>query len=255
MLTEKIREIHDRSRGTYGAPRVHAALQDEGIRVGKKRVARLMKEAGLRGVSRRKRPSTTTREEGARPALDLVDRDFTASGPDQLWVADITYVPTNAGYLYLSVVLDAFSRRVVGWAMANHLRTELVLDALDMASDQRDPEGTVHHSDQGSQYTAVGFGQRCEDAGVRPSMGSVGDCYDNAMCESFFATLECELIERETFSDRSEARLRVFNFVEGWYNPHRLHSALDYQSPMSYEETCCLREDREPEKPQSLVAA
>ena len=255
MLTGKIREIHDRSRGTYGSPRVHAALRDEGIRVGKKRVARLMKEAGLRGVSRRKRPSTTIREEGARPAPDLVERDFTAEEPDELWVADITCVPTDAGYLYLSVVLDAFSRRVVGWAMASRMRTELVLNALDMASEQRDPEKTIHHSDQGSQYTAVAFGQRCEDAGVRPSMGSVGDCYDNAMCESFLATLECELIERETFSDRSEARLRVFDFVEGWYNPHRLHSALDYQPPVSYEEEHHSREDHKPDEPQPLVAA
>jgi putative transposase len=153
-----------------------------------------------------------------------------------LWVADITYVPTEAGFLYLAVVLDAFSRRIVGWAMADHLRAELVLGALDMAAQQRNSEETIHHSDQGCQYTAVGFGQRCEDAGVRPSMGSVGDCYDNALCESFFATLECELIERESFSDRLEARLSVFTFIEGWYNPHRLHSALDYQSPTAYEE-------------------
>ena len=255
MLTEKIREIHDWSRGTYGAPRVHAALQDEGIRVGKKRVARLMKAAGLRGVSRRKRPSTTIREESMRPAPDLVERDFTAESPDELWVADITYVPTDAGYLYLAVVLDAFSRRVVGWAMTDHLRTELVLKALDMAAQQRSPDETVHHSDQGSQYTGVAFGQRCKDAGVRPSMGSVGDCYDNAMCESFFATLECELIEGESYATRSEARLSVFDFIEGWYNPHRLHSALDYQSPMSYEEKYYSRDDREPEKPQSLVVA
>ena len=255
MLTKKIRQIHDNSRGTYGSPRVHAALQAEGIRVGKKRVARLMKEADLRGAGRRKRPSTTIQEEGARPAPDLVERDFSAEKPDQLWVADITYVPTDRGYLYLSVVLDAFSRRVVGWAMADHLQTELVLKALDMAAQQRDPEKTVHHSDQGSQYTAVGFGQRCKDAGVRPSMGSVGDCYDNAMCESFFATLECELIERKSYATRPEARLSVFDFVEGWFSPHRLHSALDHQSPMSYEETCCLREDRETEKSQSLVAA
>jgi putative transposase len=236
MLTEKIREIHERSRGTYGSPRVHAALQAEGIRVGKKRVARLMKAAGLRGVSRRKRPSTTIQDESARPAPDLVERDFDAEEPDELWVADITYVPTDAGYLYLAVVLDAFSRRVVGWAMMGHLRTELVLDALEMASRQRNSEETIHHSDQGSQYTAMAFGQRCKDAGVRPSMGSVGDCYDNAMCESFFATLECELIERETFATRSEARLGVFDFVEGWYNPRRLHSALDYRSPADYEE-------------------
>ena len=181
MLTEKIRKIHDRSRGTYGSPRVHAALRGEGIRVGKKRVSRLMKAAGLKGVSRRKRPSTTNPGESTRPVPDLVERDFTASGPDELWVADITYVPTDAGYLYLAVVLDAFSRRVVGWAMADHLRTELVLDALDMAEKQRNSEETIHHSDQGSQYAAIAFGQRCKDAGVRPSMGSVGDCYDNAM--------------------------------------------------------------------------
>ena len=174
--------------------------------------------------------------------------------------ADITYVPTEGDFLYLSVVLDAFSRRAQSWAMADHLRTELVLEALDMAAQQRDPEKTghhsdLHHSDQGSQQEAIAFGQRCEDAGVRPSMGSAGDCYDNAMCESFFGTLECELIERETFSGRPEARLRVFDFVEGWYNPHRLHSAFDYQSPISYGEDYYLRKDREPEKPQSLVAA
>jgi putative transposase len=195
-----------------------------------------MKAAGLKGVSRRKRPSTTVRGAEARPAPDLVDRDFTASRPDELWVADITYVPTDSGYLYLSVVLDAFSRRIVGWAMASHLRTELVLEALDMAAQQRSPEETIHHSDQGCQYAAIAFGKRCKDEGVRPSMGSVGDCYDNAMAESFFATLECELIEQESFSDTSEARLMVFICREGFYNPHRRHSALDYHSPMTYEE-------------------
>jgi putative transposase len=252
MLTKRIKQIHETSRGTYGRPRVHAALQAEGIRVGKDRVARLMKAADLRGVSRRKRPSTTVRGDTKRSAPDLVDRDFTASGPDELWVADITYVPTESGYLYLAVVLDAFSRRVVGWAMADHLRTELVLEALDMATQQRDPEETVHHSDQGCQYTAIAFGQRCKDAGVRPSMGSVGDCYDNAMCESFFATLECELIERESFSDRLEGRLAIFDYVEGFYNLRRLHSAIGYQSPVQYEreyysrERSTLKESRTP---------
>ena len=236
MLTEKIRQIHDESKGTYGSPRVHAALQAEGYAAGENRVARLMKEAGLRGVSRRKRPSTTVQGERSHSIPDLVDRDFTTESPDELWVADITYVPTKAGFLYLAVVLDAFSRRVVGWAMADHLRTKLVLDALDMAAQQRNPEETIHHSDQGTQYTAIDFGQRCRAEGVRPSMGSQGDCYDNAMCESFFATLECELIERESFSDRPEACLSVFTFIEGWYNPDRLHSALDYQSPVGYEE-------------------
>jgi putative transposase len=152
-----------------------------------------------------------------------------------LWVADITYVSTWAGFLYLAVVLDAFSRRVVGWAMANHLRTQLVLDALDMALWQRRPEVVIHHSDQGSQYTSIAFGARCRRAGVRPSMGSVGDCYDNALCESFFATLECELLERHRFPSQAEARMAVFDFIEGWYNPHRRHSAIGYLSPIDYE--------------------
>ena len=150
-------------------------------------------------------------------------------------MADITYISTAVGFLYLAVVLDVFSRRIVGWSMASHLRTELVLAALEMALIQRKPDGVIHHSDQGSQYTSIAFGARCRVAGVRPSMGSVGDCYDNAMCESFFATLECELLDREWFETRAEARMAVFEFIEGWYNPHRRHSALDYQSPMMYE--------------------
>jgi putative transposase len=235
MLTEQIHAIHDWSRGTYGAPRIHAELQDRGVRVGCKRVARLMRAVGLRGVSRRTAPTTTRRRSEARPAPDLVERDFTARGPDELWVADITYVPTAAGFLYLSVVLDAFSRRIIGWAMANHLRTALVLAALEMALVRRKPTGVIHHSDQGSQYTSIAFGQRCREAGVRPSMGSVGDCFDNAMCESFFATLECELLDREHFATRAEARRAIFSFIEGWYNPHRRHSALGYQSPVTYE--------------------
>jgi len=170
-------------------------------------------------------------------------------------VADITYVPTDRGYLYLAVVMDAFSRRIVGWAMVDHLRTELVLEALDMAAQQRNPEETIHHSDQGSQYTAIAYGNRCKDAGVRPSMGSVGDCFDNAMCESFFATLECELIERESFADRSEARLGVFDYVEGWYNPHRRHSAIGYHSPMTYEKIHDSREQTLSSERQPVAAA
>lgn len=188
-------------------------------------------------MCRRKGPRTTRRHEEARPTPDLVDRDFTARQPNALWVADITYVPTAAGFLYLAVVLDAFSRRIVGWAMANHLCTELVLAALEMALEQRRPEGVIHHSDQGCQYTSIAFGLRCREAGVQPSMGSVGDCYDNAMCESFFATLECELLDRTRFASRAKARMAIFDYIEGWYNPHRRHSALDYQSPMSYERT------------------
>ncbi len=234
-LLGRIRAIHSASRNTYGAPRIHAELADEGISVGRKRVARLMRTAGLAGISRRKGVRTTRRDSKARPAPDLVERDFTAEAPDRLWVADITYIATWAGFLYLAVVLDAFSRRIVGWAMANHLPTSLVLDALDMALSQRQASDVVHHSDQGSQYTSIAFGARCRQAGVRPSMGSVGDCYDNAMCESFFATLECELLERHRFRSQAEARMAVFEFIEGWYNPRRRHSALGYLSPIDYE--------------------
>jgi putative transposase len=194
-----------------------------------------MRGARLHGVSRRKRFRTTVRDETARPAPDLVERQFTAARPNQLWVADITYVPTWAGFLYLAVVVDAWSRCVVGWAMATHLRTELVLSALDMAVARRRPTDVIHHSDQGCQYTSIAFGKRCTEADVRPSMGSVGDAYDNALCESFFATLECELLDRHRFRTPVEARLAIFDFIEGWYNPRRRHSALDYLSPMIYE--------------------
>ena len=234
-LLDQIRAIHTRSRGTYGVPRVHAELAAQGVHVGRKRVTRLMAAAGLAGVSRRKGTTTTRRDRDARPAPDLVERDFTAAAPDQLWVADITYIPTWAGFLYLAVVLDAWSRRVVGWAMATHLRTELVLEALNMALTQRRPTAVIHHSDQGCQYTSIAFGQRCREMAVRPSMGSVGDAYDNALCESFFATLECELLDRSRFKTQVEARLAVFEFIEGWYNPHRRHSALNYLSPINYE--------------------
>ncbi len=227
-LRERIEAIHARSRGTYGAPRVHAELAAEQIRVSRKRVARLMREAGLAGVSRRRRRGTTKRDPEAQPAPDLVEREFTSEAPDRLWVADIKHIPTGEGVLYLAAVEDAFSRRVVGWAMETYLRTDLVLEALNMAIGQRRPTGVIHHSDQGSQYTAVAFGRRCREAGVRPSMGSVGDCYDNALCESFFATLECELLDRRTFETRDEARRAVFEYIEGWYNPQRRHSSLGW---------------------------
>jgi len=223
------------SGGTYGAPRVHAELKARGREASVGRVARLMRAAEIEGVSRRRKGKTTKRAAKSRPAPDLVDRDFSASGPDELWVADITYVPTWAGFLYLAVVLDAWSRRIVGWSMATHLRTSLVPDAFDMALARRRPEGVIHHSDQGSQYTSYAFGGRCRRAGVRPSMGSVGDAYDNAMCESFFATLECELIWRRSFRTPGEARREVFRFIEGWYNPRRRHSSLGYESPASFE--------------------
>jgi putative transposase len=234
-LLERIKGWHERSDGTYGAPRIHQDLVEDGHGASLNRVARVMRAAGIQGVSGRKPTKTTVRDKDARPAPDLVDRDFSASGPNKLWVADITYVPTGAGVLYLAVVVDAWSRRVIGWAMAAHMRTELVLDALEMAVQQRRAAGAIHHSDQGSQYTSLAFGARCEKLGVRPSMGSVGDCFDNAMCESFFGTLEREVIDRRTFRTRGDARLQLFEYIEGWYNPHRRHSALGYLSPIAYE--------------------
>ena len=233
-LVARIRTIHAESRGTYGAPRIHAELAAGGVAVGHKRVARLMKAVGLTGVSRRKFVTTTVRD-GGRQAPDLVDRQFTAQGPNRLWVADITYVPTWAGFVFLAVVLDAFSRRIVGWSMAVTLHTQVVLDALNMAVKTRRPEGVIHHSDQGTQYTSIDFGKRCREAGVRPSMGSVGDAYDNAMAESFFATLECELLDRQRFHSHAEAKMAVFTFIESFYNPRRRHSSLGYLSPADFE--------------------
>jgi len=234
-LTPKIRAFHEASDGVYGAPRILEDLREVGERVGKKRVARLMRIAGLRGVSRRKRFRTTVRDKNSLRSPDLVERNFAATGPNQLWVADITYIPTWAGFLFLAVVLDAWSRRVVGWSMATHLRTELVLDAFEMAIRNRQPSDVIHHSDHGCQYTSYAFGKRCRQAGVKPSMGSVGDCYDNAMCESSFASLECELLDRYRFRTQAEARMAVFRYIEGFYNPRRRHSSIDYFSPMNYE--------------------
>jgi len=236
VLLERISQIHLNSYETYGAPRIHAELAEQGTSVGRKRVARLMRLGGLRGVSRRRGFTVTTRRDpDRRPAPDLVNRRFSAEGPDQLWVADMTYVPTWTGFIFLAIVLDAWSRRVVGWAIGERMTSDLVLAALNMALGQRPAQGVIHHSDQGSQYTSVAFGKRCTEMGVRPSMGSVGDAYDNAMAESFFATLECELLERRSFPSKAEARLALFTFIEGWYNPRRRHSALGYLSPTNYE--------------------
>jgi putative transposase len=235
-LTAKIEAIHRRSRGAYGSPSIHAELADDyGIRVGRKRVARLMRGAGLRGATLRRYVVTTQSDPGAERPVDLVDRQFYTDGPDRLWVADITYIPTWSGFLYLAMVLDVYSRRVVGWSMETHLRTELILAALDMAITQRQPSAVIHHSDRGCQYTSYAFGKRCREAGVMPSMGSVGDAYDNAMAESFFATLERELLSRRRFKSQAEAKMAVFEWIEGWYNPHRRHSSLGYRSPVNYE--------------------
>ena len=236
VLVERIRAVHAESDGTYGRPRVRKELQEQGCRVSGKRIARLMRAHALRGVSRRRGfVLTTRRDKDQRAAPDLVQRRFTANAPDTLWVADMTYVPTWAGFIFLAVVLDVFSRRVVGWAIGGDMSAELVLKALNMALQQRKPRGVIHHSDQGSQYTSLAFGKRCREMGVRPSMGSVGDAYDNAMAESFFATLECELIDRRSWPTKAEARMALFTWIEGWYNPRRRHSALDHVSPMVFE--------------------
>jgi putative transposase len=235
-LTGKIEAIHRGSNGVYGSPMIHAELADDHqIRVGRKRVARLMRRAGLRGATLRKFVVTTLRDPQAERAVDLVDRKFYSEGPDRLWVADITYIPTWSGFLYLAMVLDVYSRRIVGWAMETHLKTELILAALNMAVTQRHPTAVIHHSDQGCQYTSYAFGKRCQEAGVMPSMGSVGDAYDNAMAESFFATLERELLNRRRFKSQAEAKMAVFEYIEGWYNPRRRHSSLGYRSPVNYE--------------------
>ena len=238
LLTEQIRSAHVASDSTYGRDRVRAELRDQGVQANHKRIARLMRLAGMRGVSRRRGFVVTTRREpGQGRAPDLVQRQFKAMGPNQLWVADMTYVPTWAGFIFLAVVIDVWSRRVVGWSIGEHMRAELVLAALNMAIQLRKPDAVVHHSDQGSQYASPAFGRRCQDMGVRPSMGTVGDAYDKAMAESFFASLECELLDRRTFKTKTEARLAVFSWIEGWYNPRRRHSALGYRSPINFEES------------------
>lgn len=237
FLIEKIKQIHADSDGTYGARRVHAELRlEHDIHVGRKRVERLMKTAGISGLLARKRRRTTVRLPGVRVAADLVERDFRPDGPDQTWSADITYVSTWEGFLYLAHVQDLFSRLIVGWSMADHLRAELVLDALEMALARRRPDsGLIHHSDQGCQYTAVLFTKRCAKAGVEVSMGSVGDCYDNAVCETFHATLKKEKIYRQSWPTRATARTAIFGYIEGWYNPRRRHSTLGYLSPIEFE--------------------
>ncbi len=234
-ITQRIREVHESSRQTYGYPRVHAELRSLGIECGRRKVARLMREDGLRGCIRGKRRSTTRPDAKAAPAPDLVDRRFLAASPDRLWLADITYLPTREGFLYLAFILDACSRKVVGWSMATHLGAELVVDALRMALWRRNPpSGVIHHSDRGSQYTALSFGERLEEASVFPSMGRVGSALDNAMAESFVSTLKAEM-GSSLAPSREAARTAVFDYIEGFYNPIRRHSSIGYMSPSDYE--------------------
>jgi putative transposase len=235
-LTALIRQIHSESEGSYGWPRIHAELRGRGVRVSRKRVARLMRQAGLSGLLVRRRGKTTIRVPGVRPAPDLVARDFNPTAPNRLWAADLTEIPTWEGTLYLAAIIDCYSRRCVGWAMAEHMRAELVVEALEMAVFQRKPDpGLIHHSDQGSQFTALIFGQHCQQAGIDRSMGARGCALDNAVCEAFFASLKKEKLNRRAWPTRQAARNAVFAWIEGWYNRRRLHSTLGYQSPADYE--------------------
>jgi putative transposase len=239
-LAEVICQIHQASRGTYGSPRVWADLRlGSGIRVGRKRVERLMRQAGIQGVTRRRKTSTTRRDPHAQPSDDLVNRVFVVEGPDRLWVADITEHPTLEGKVYLAAVLDCWNRECIGWSITDHLRAEMVCDALDMATWRRRPDpdtGLVHHADHGTQYTSWVFGQRLRQAGILGSMGTVGDALDNAMAESFFATLQVELLDRRAWATRTELAQAIFEYIEGFYNPERRHSRLDYLSPTQYRQ-------------------
>jgi putative transposase len=238
-LAERIREIHASTDGIYGAPRIQVELAEEhDVHVGKKRVARLLRELGLEGVSRRRRfrVGTTTPGGEAPAAPDLVERDFTAEHPDQLWFADITYVPTWQGWLYLAAVVDACSRYCVGWSMRDDLHADLVYDALGMAVTRRRPAGEViHHSDRGGQYRSLAFGKLLRESGVMPSMGSRGDAYDNAAMESFMASIKTELINRRRFKSKDEARSAIFHYIEVFYNPRRRHKGLGQKSPAAFE--------------------
>ncbi len=236
-LTVRIRKIHSDNRKVYGSPRIHAELVlGDGERLGRKRVERLMREDGISGLIRRRRGRTTISVPGVRVCDDLVDRDFATAAPNRIWVADITYLRTWQGWLYLVAVQDLYSRRIVGWSMADHMRTELVTDALQMALAQRRPDpGLIWHSDQGSQFVSLAFGQQARAAGIAQSMGSRGDCYDNSVAESFFATLKKELVYRSSWPDKNELRSEIFTFIEIFYNRKRRHSTLGMLSPVDYE--------------------
>ena len=241
MLLKHIKQVHAESRGTYGWPRVHAELTlGLGIPVNHKRVARLMRRAGLQGLYRRRRRGCTVRDPTAEPATDLVNRRFTVDEPNRLWITDITEHPTAEGKVYCAAVMDAYSRLVVGWSIAEHMRTELVTDALGMALLRRHPDrqagsNTILHSDHGSQYTSWAFGQRLRNAGLLASMGTVGDCFDNAMMESFWGTMQLELLDSQIWKSRDELATAIFEWIECWYNPKRRHSRIGMHSPATFE--------------------
>jgi putative transposase len=236
-LKELIAAAHEKSWRTYGVPRMHAELRDQGVTISRKRVARLMRELGIEGVSRRRgRKRTTIQAEAGKAAPDLLERRFQAERPDQVWVADITYIPTYEGWLFLAAVVDLCSRRCVGWSMRSDLQSDLVVDAVSMAIARSKPvAGVVHHSDRGSQYASLAFGTTLRDSGLVASMGSRGDAFDNALAESFMSTIKTELINTQTWKTRDQARLAVFRYIESFYNPLRRHSALAMRSPDEYE--------------------
>ena len=244
-LIQQIQQAHERSRATYGAPRIHAELRFQGVHVSRKRVERLMRQAGLSGLVKRRRGRTTIRVPGIETAPDLVRRNFSPKEPNLLWTADITYIRTWQGFIYLASVLDCYSRRIVGWTIADHLRAEIVVEALEMALQRRkaDP-GLVHHSDQGSQYTALVFSRRCRKAGIAQSMGSKGDCFDNAVQESFHSTIKKELLYRRSWPTKQEARTAVFEWIEVFYNRERRHCTIGYYSPAEYERISIKREQQ-----------
>jgi len=239
-LCNRVVDIHRMSRHSYGSPRVHAELRlGEGIRCSRKRVERLLRETGRAGIHRRRRQGCTRRDPDAQPSSDLVNRCFHPDRADRLWVMDVTEHPTGEGKVYLAVVLDAFSRRAVGWSIGDHIRAELVVDAVQMALWQRRPPAgqTIAHSDHGSQYTSWAFGRRLRAGGLLASMGSIGDCFDNAMAESFFGTIQLELFDTRHWATRQQLASAIFEWIEAWYNPTRRHSALGWLSPATYETT------------------
>lgn len=233
---QRIRHIHAESRRTYGAPRVYAELRDRGEQTSRKRVARLMKHAGLVGRQRRRFVHTTDSRHGFKVAPNALARHFSPAAPDQVWASDITYIPTRAGWLFLAVVLDLFSRRIVGWSMHAYLDRRLVLNALQMALAGRNPPaGLLHHSDRGVQYACDDYQLALASAEAIVSMSRSGNCWDNAVVESFFATLKLELVYDRDFVDHAEARTAIFEYIEGFYNRKRRHSTLGYCSPAEYE--------------------
>lgn len=235
-LTEKIVMFHCESRCTYGSPRIHKDLEAAGHKVGRKRVARLMRSAGIRGRTKRRFKTTTTSRHVRPRAANLVEQNFDVAKPNTLWASDITYLSTAEGWLYLAVTLDLFSRKVVGWAFSDRLTDGLTLAALAMATRQRpDPATLTHHSDQGSQYASNAFRAKLDASSIRQSMSGKGNCYDNAVVESFFATLKTEEVEGAHYETRQHAKTSIFSYLEGFYNPRRRHSSLGFLSPDDFE--------------------